>query len=616
MKKFLVLVLTLLTLTQCKNDFENHFQDDIHDQHTSHLVKRRCISDKKMNDIYLNSPGYKEGIDKARNFINEQMKNPSTRSAEEIITIPVHVIIVHRTGQSIGQGANIPASRVQDQLDRLNLDFRGTNPDISKTPNIFPTADSRIEFCLAQQDPSGNPTNGITRYAFNGNFDNRESQVKSATGWDHKRYLNIWVAETIDALGYAYLPSPNELPDSELDGVVILTSTFGDGPALEAPYDQGRTGTHEVGHYLGLDHIWGDGCGVDDGIEDTPDQEADNGGCPTHPSPSCGNQGDMWMNYMDYSNDECLYAFTPGQKAYMRRILETSRKALVDHGRAICGSGGGGDEPSCNDGIQNGNETGVDCGGDCQPCQTNQTVDLAITNITAGSDGCNNQVTLQVTVKNNGSSDASNFKINYKIGDQAEKSYTATQNVRSGQSKTFELGTVNVQNGSYPVTATVVILDDSNSSNNSQSDQFSVSGKNLKIVIQPDDYGSEIEWQLWNDETDELIDFGNGYEDFDNTRIRKNFCLEDGCYSFIIYDYYGDGICCEFGNGWYRLKDGNNDVILKGNGRYDYYEMQSFCIDNGVASAARSSRKVSQDKIKSIERNRIVNKEKGMKATR
>ena len=308
-------------------------QSSLFDQHPP----VRCSVDKRMEKIYLKNPGYRQKIQRARFKVRNQSNQTKIRTSEEILTIPVHVIIVHPNNQSIGQGDNIPESRIQDQINRLNADFRKTNSDADMTPVAFPTADSKIEFCLAKIDPSNNASSGISRYAFNGNFDNNETQIKTTTGWDPKKYLNIWVASTIDGLGYAYLPSPESLPEAEIDGVVVLTSTFGDGPELEGPYDKGRTATHEVGHYLGLDHIWGNGCNADDGISDTPPQQTENYGCVSHPSPSCSNQGDMFMNYMDYSDDACMFAFTPGQSNYMRQILETSRNNLVTRGAQICG---------------------------------------------------------------------------------------------------------------------------------------------------------------------------------------------------------------------------------------------------------------------------------------
>ncbi len=298
----------------------------------------RCSSDEKMDEYFLANPELKIEYQKYSNDPIQAHENVSRMSTT---TIPVHVIIVHPPGQSVGSGANLSFNHVMSQIDVLNEDFRRLNSDASNTPAVFSAADSEIEFCLATVDPDGLTTDGITRYATNQNFDNNESSIKSATGWDRNTYLNIWVTQTISALGYAYLPSTGSLPNAVLDGVVVLTETFG-GPGFASlnPYNLGRTTTHEVGHYLGLRHVWGNGgCGNDDNIADTPTQSGSNFGCPNHPSPSCGNGGDMFMNYMDYVNDNCMNAFTQDQADYMNLILSTSRSSLQSAAGFACGSG-------------------------------------------------------------------------------------------------------------------------------------------------------------------------------------------------------------------------------------------------------------------------------------
>ncbi len=375
--RFLTFILTALIFTCIQNpntlaQSHNHSHDQPH----------RCNSEHKMQQIYDQHPDYQQEIEEGRKAVMQKMQtNPNFNSrAGDIITIPVHVIIVHPTGESIGQGSNLSMSKIESQITVLNEDFRRTNADAVNTPNVFSVSDAEIEFCLASVGPNGNATNGVTRYASNQNFDNNESSIKSQTGWDRDDYLNIWVAPTVGALGYAYLPSTSSLPNATLDGVVIVTTTFGGpGTGSNAPYDLGRTTTHEVGHYLGLDHIWGGGCSQDDGISDTPQQQSDNGGCPNHPSPSCNNGGDMFMNYMDYVNDLCMNAFSAGQNTYMRQILNTSRSSLLTSADTKCNLII--TPPTCTDGIQNGNETGVDCGGaDCPACEAIPTCNDGIQN--------------------------------------------------------------------------------------------------------------------------------------------------------------------------------------------------------------------------------------------
>lgn len=150
--------------------------------------------------------------------------------------------------------------------------------------------------------------------------------------WDSKKYLNIWVCSLFGrSLGYATIPGG----PAEKDGIVINYDVFGNKGFLRPPYDKGRTATHEVGHWLGLKHIWGDSnCGTDD-VDDTPNQKSYNYSCPSFPhisSCSPDSNGDMFMNYMDFTDDACMNIFTSGQKIKMRSAfaLNGSRNSFLN----------------------------------------------------------------------------------------------------------------------------------------------------------------------------------------------------------------------------------------------------------------------------------------------
>jgi hypothetical protein len=249
-----------------------------------------------------------------------------------IITIPVVVHVIYKNSSQ-----NISDAQIFSQIDILNEDFRMNNSDASSVPSAFAgaAADCEIEFCLAVRDPNGNVTTGITRtYTTTSSFSGYTSMKYSSTGgqdaWNTSEYLNIWVCNLASGLlGFATFPGGN----SSTDGVVCDYAYFGNTGTATSPYDLGRTATHEVGHWLNLYHIWGDSYCGNDYVSDTPKHEESNYGCPSYPhASSCsgtGSSGEMFMNYMDYTNDACMFMFSTGQKNRMRATLNGSRSSLL-----------------------------------------------------------------------------------------------------------------------------------------------------------------------------------------------------------------------------------------------------------------------------------------------
>jgi hypothetical protein len=249
-----------------------------------------------------------------------------------VTRIPVVVHVVHKT-----PAQNISDAQIHSQIDVLNRDYRRTNGDLNKIPAPFKAlaADVRIEFALADKDPAGNPTTGITRTATNVDSFSDDDKVKQAASggadaWPRDRYLNLWVCQLGGGLlGYAQFPGGS----AATDGVVILHSGFGTLGTATAPLNLGRSATHEIGHWLNLRHIWGDdggGCNGDDFVTDTPNQADHNFGKPAFPLLSCSNgpNGDMFMNYMDYVDDDSMFMFTTGQVERMQACLDGDRSSL------------------------------------------------------------------------------------------------------------------------------------------------------------------------------------------------------------------------------------------------------------------------------------------------
>ena len=258
--------------------------------------------------------------------------------------IPVVVHVIH-DGTPVGQGANIPFSQIQAQIDILNQDYNRQNPDANNTPDEYMglAASANIEFVLAKQDPNGLPTNGVNRVVGSKAVytPDDDALIGQLALWPPEDYMNIWVvALQAPYLGYSSFPI-SELPGldfppytRETDGVTIDYRMFGTGGNASSS-SAGRTATHEIGHYLGLRHIWGDGgCEVDDFVEDTPNQSMANNSCPTSPRFTCDSR-DMIENFMDYTPDRCMNLFTFGQVERMDVVLNFSpRRASLVNGRA------------------------------------------------------------------------------------------------------------------------------------------------------------------------------------------------------------------------------------------------------------------------------------------
>jgi Pregnancy-associated plasma protein-A len=240
----------------------------------------------------------------------------------KIVTIKTVVNIVHNTDEQ-----NVSTAQINSQIRAMNKDFRATNPDRSQTPDPFKglVSDTRIQFKVVK----------VTRTRTSRATFTHDDGVKRASGggiapFSPKTHMNLWVCPLSGGLlGYAQFPGGPLVTD----GVVVNYRAFGTVGTAQAPFNRGRTGTHEVGHYLNLRHIWGDtpDCSGSDMVADTPNSAGPNFGTPTFPVVTCNNgpNGDMFMNYMDYVDDAAMVMFTTQQVLRMRTALETARARLL-----------------------------------------------------------------------------------------------------------------------------------------------------------------------------------------------------------------------------------------------------------------------------------------------
>ncbi|HQZ25729.1 MAG TPA: T9SS type A sorting domain-containing protein [Flavobacterium sp.] len=514
----------------------------------------------------------------------------NSKTAATIITIPVVVHVVH-SGQAIGTAPNTTDAQIQSQITVLNQDFRkllGT-PGYNENPV---GADVEIEFVLAKQDPNGNPTNGIDRVNFTQPSWSEyeiETILKPNTIWDPASYLNMWSLKFTDntLLGYAQFPDGSSLGGlsasggpANTDGVVSSydvfgSSDFGGSFLLAPPYNKGRTMTHEVGHWLGLLHIWGDGgsrdsntkdCNASDFCDDTPISGWENydclttyDSCPTDPG------SDMTENYMDYTNDECMNIFTQNQKdritvimnnAARRSSLKTSTKAT-----AI-------------------------------PLVAND-AEVKIVTFNSNTDyGCNatpppptNKV---VSIYNRGTSTLTSVTLNYNINGGANQTHTWTGSLTQNQSVDVTLLNTNF-NGTLNVSiATANGGTDQRVSNNSASRNYfdvatvNYNFTNFVFTLQQDFWGSEITWEV-KDALGVVKYSGGPYTDIPESSlvlpelITQNWTLDSNqCYTFTINDSAEDGICCSGGDGYYNIKSTDGSTTIASGASYGIIENKYF----------------------------------------
>jgi uncharacterized protein YjdB len=314
--------------------------------------KKRCGTDEVNFTRLQNNPSLIQKRKQQESDFQKSILNSSKKRLS--LTIPVVVHVIYNT-----ELENISDDQILSQIDALNRDFNNMNSDSLKSDHAFYpfVGNTQIKFELAKKDPAGNITNGITRTKTSksnwveDDLNNDNMKFTSTGGvenWDPKRYLNIYTvrfAESVQLLGYAYFPE-DLTTYPETDGVVIDFRCFGtngtSGVEGFDAYKLGRTVTHEVGHWLGLFHIWGDKiletdkvCG-DDKVSDTPPAEGDNSGNPTfphRPNNKCGSgiNGEMYMNYMDYVYDKSMVMFSKGQVDRMTSSINNYRSELLKY---------------------------------------------------------------------------------------------------------------------------------------------------------------------------------------------------------------------------------------------------------------------------------------------
>jgi hypothetical protein len=319
MKKITLVILALFMLfIGCKKNSSTEVQvtDEV-----QAISKRSCAADEVLKEQLIADPSLRIRMEQIETFTKKVITlGELSRLVNGVIEIPVVVNVLYNTATE-----NISDEQILSQIDVLNADFNNTNRDISKVPAIYASSVGKVgtRFVLLKV---------VRKFTDKASWGANDAMKKGNKGGidptDPIHNLNMWVCNLGQGLlGYAQFPGGK----AATDGIVILYSAFGSRSLYRQgtyipDYDLGRTASHEVGHWMNLRHIWGDdggSCTGSDLVDDTPNQGGYNFGCPTFPQISCNNNGDMTMNYMDYTDDACMYMFTTGQSQRMLAVFAT-----------------------------------------------------------------------------------------------------------------------------------------------------------------------------------------------------------------------------------------------------------------------------------------------------
>ncbi len=506
--------------------------------------------------------------------VKQEMKN--NRGSRAVVTIPVIVHIIHNAGEAPGTGYNIDYSYIVSQIDEANLNMRALMADTINIPPAFKPleADCEVEFCLALVDTNNAilPEIGVNRVDINtipGQSDaihsagyglnDFDSDVKPYTIWDPNRYFNVWVCELGGGvLGYAQFPENSTLPGLALPGLatgptsdgVVMDWEFMGAPSISTNTDlnNGRIFAHEVGHWLGLRHIWGDvnapTCG-DDFCADTPPQDDNNSGsCPSYPhrpNNQCGSgtDGEMFGNYMGYVNAACMNIFSLDQKARMIAVLNNADRRGILATSNVCQS----------------------------PFPDN----AAVTDIIVPKDSsCSNNIRAEIKLTNQGTNTLTSCDIYYSIDAGVPVVFNWTGALASGASTNVNLPLLVTTNGNHTYN---IYIDSTNLNgaladgypvNNSMSKSFySINGHGVIFDLTTDCKADDISWEL-TDTFNNVIISGGGY-DPGIRNIVSDACLDTGCYILRIMDVGGNGMkalgACT-ADGFYSLKDVNTGLNI------------------------------------------------------
>jgi len=497
----------------------------------------------------------------ARSFLAVQaalrdMASSSFRTSTEY-TLPVVVHILHH-GEAVGVDNNLSDAQIQSAIDGLNADFRGE----------FGGVDIDIEFELANRDPFGNPSTGIVRvdaadtipeYALDGlvTEDNlhpsSEDNLKLLSHWPTEDYVNIWVVSSLNGgmspLGFAYLPPVSGF----YDGIVLHRRVFGMGEEYDLlnNYDLNKSLTHELGHYLGLYHTFRltSDCDPESNCSAQGDQVCDTP--PTTGSAGCSALDcpeTMVENYMDYAYDQCVNAFTEGQRTRMRNSLLGYRESLLDSEGLI-------------------------------PVVA---VDAGVASIQGLAPiGCDATHDIEVSMQNFGTELMTEAAIHFSLDGGDALTVLWEGELAAGTSTLVPIPSIAAGAGSHTLTVWTALVADQYAPNDAFTMDFEVvPGTMLTMEIQFDFLPHGISWEVENTDLDIVVLEGDDYfnDVYASEYITIGGCAADGCYTLTVEDLFGNGMHYS-PPGWYQLSDSDGSLLGEGSGNFGAEQTHDFCVE-------------------------------------
>lgn len=489
------------------------------------LIAYSTLSAQSQQRCLEHHEQYSEQLIKSFQKSNAQFlkQNKVLRASADEYEIPVVVHVLYRTSAE-----NISDAQIQSQIDVLNEDYnKGSLWQNTVADFIGIVGDAKITFTLATTDPQGNSTTGITRKQTTKlGFDYTSNEAKKTNlggvnPWNPEQYLNLWCVNDITfqgiknaVLGYAQFPGL----DASTDGVVIRYEVFGRIGNLIPGYDEGRTATHEIGHWLGLKHLWGldgqDGCNAndDDDVSDTPLQGASTAGCPLNQT-SCGSKDNI-QNFMDYSDDACMTMFTQGQVEKMHYTLNNIRTNFT---------------------VSNSLNT-----------------DLAINSVSNVSGLlCGSTIFPIIQIQNKGVNTLTSADISAKVDGISVYQNALLFNLDQGAITTITTDGINIPNGSNQSLVVELTnpngITDENTANNTATTSITLEeGQKLSFKIIEASISPSMNWSIQENGTIE-VSSSNVTKTSANGFQTQEFCLvENQCYDFVVTEAFLEDLCSQY----------------------------------------------------------------------